>query len=65
VGVTQDTRERELVKCDGCGVLSRKWRRLVLSSDGGVLIDVEMCRACETYAVDAVRLTLRAVMVHR
>lgn len=61
--LTADTRERELVNCDGCGILTYKWRRIVLSSDGSVVTDVRMCRACETYAVDAVKLTLRAVMV--
>jgi hypothetical protein len=65
MGVTADTRERDLVKCDGCGMLTKHWHRLVLSSDGSVIVDALMCRACETYAVDAVKLTLSAVLVKR
>lgn len=60
---TADTRERDLVKCDGCGRLERRWHRLVLSSDGSVVVDAQMCRACETFALDAVKLTLSAVLV--
>jgi hypothetical protein len=60
-----DTRERELVRCDGCGMLSRQWSRLVVSSDGAVVFDVQLCRACESDTVGAVKLVWQALETKR
>jgi hypothetical protein len=56
-----DTRERELVKCDGCGRLDRRWKRVCLSADGEVVLDVQLCRACESDTLSAVRMIWEAL----
>jgi hypothetical protein len=65
MGVIADTRERELVKCDGCGVFNRRWHRVALSSDGAVVFNVLLCRACESDTVGAVKSVWRALVVPR
>ena len=56
-----DTLQRELVKCDGCGMLKRQWKRCVFSCDGAVVFDVQLCRACETDTLGAVRMVWQAL----
>jgi hypothetical protein len=65
MAVTHDARQRELVTCDGCGVLHRQWHRLVLSSDGSVLFDVQVCRGCQSHAEDALKLVWKALATKR
>src|SRR5437867_405087 len=65
MGVMQDTRHRELVKCDGCGMLKRQWHRVVLSTDGSVVHDVQLCRACESDTLGAIRLVWQALETKR
>jgi hypothetical protein len=52
---------RELVKCDGCGIFARKWRRVCLSSDGVVVLDRQLCRSCESDTLGAVRMVWDAL----
>lgn len=61
VTVREDIRQRDLIKCDGCGVLKRQWRRVVLSRDGEVVFDVQLCRACESDTTGAIRLVWQAL----
>lgn len=53
--------QRNVAKCNGCQILTRDWRRVVLSADGEVVVDVSLCRKCETATLDAVRLVMQAV----
>ncbi len=46
---------RELVACDRCTRLDRRWQRLELRVDGELVLELRVCRACKTSLDDALR----------
>ncbi len=38
--------DREMIRCECCSVLDRKWVRIEIRKDGAVELDVKLCRRC-------------------
>ncbi len=45
---------REVVRCECCSVLDRRWNHLELRQDGDVKLDVKLCRRCYSSVESAI-----------
>ncbi len=49
---------RDVIRCECCSVLDRRWNQLELRKDGSTELDVKLCRRCYSSVESGILATL-------
>ena len=55
--------ERDVIRCECCSVLDRRWNHVELRMDGATRLDVKLCRRCASSIESSMLASLTASQV--